>query len=201
MTAHHTVLVVDDEPQMIALLRRTLDDPDYRVLAAGDGEAALRCLEQEPVDLMISDIDMPGMTGVELVARVRQQWPATARWLLTGDASLSTALDAINRGEVQRYFVKPWNPSALRAEVRQAIDRIGELRRIAAADQSLERRARMLEELEREHPGISLVNRDDGVYRLDVSRLSRLVMRVPVLGDALVDDTWAADDSLPKPMR
>lgn len=178
MTAAHTVLLVDDEPRVLEALRRTLRDPAYRVLTASDGREALSLMAAGGVDVLISDIDMPGMSGIELIAEVRRRHPEVIRLLLTGDASLDSALDAINHGEVYRYLVKPWKGAELRQIVADAIARLAELRAASAASLQVSARERMLSELEVEHPGIRMVTLDDGVYWLDATQVDAAAARV-----------------------
>lgn len=166
-----TVLLVDDEPHVLAALRRTLRAPELRVLTAGDAEEALRLLAEGGVDVLVSDIDMPGMSGIELIREVRRRNPEIVRLLLTGDASLESALDAINHGEVYRYLLKPWKAAELRQTLADAIARLHELRAAARAAVQVSAREQMLAELEREHPGIRADTGEGGVYRLDPGRL------------------------------
>jgi two-component system probable response regulator PhcQ len=171
----HTVLFVDDEPEIIDSLRRTLRDESYRILGTTAPADALDILDRESVDLLIADIDMPDINGLELVARVRRTHPEVVRMLLTGDASLESALEAINEGEVHRYLTKPWNKDELRETIRQTLARVDELRRLAAADRLAQGRERILSELEKTHSNIRAVELDDGVYVIDDSRLSVLL--------------------------
>ena len=166
-----TVLLVDDEPHVLAALRRTLRAPELRVLTAGDAAEALRVVAEGQVDVLVSDIDMPGMSGIELIREVRRRYPSIVRLLLTGDASLESALDAINHGEVYRYLLKPWKAAELRQTLADAVARLHELRAAARASTQVSAREQMLAELEREHPGIRTFAIQDGVYRLDAVRL------------------------------
>ena len=179
MTAAYTVLLVDDEPRVLEALRRTLRVPAYRVLTASDGREALSLMAAGGVDVLISDIDMPGMSGIELIEEVRRRHPEVIRLLLTGDASLDTALDAINHGEVYRYLVKPWKGAELRQTVADAIARLAELRAAAAASSQVSARERMLNELEAEYPGIRMLTLDGGVYWLDAAQIDAAAARVP----------------------
>jgi DNA-binding NtrC family response regulator len=181
----HTVLLVDDEPNVLAALRRTLAASHHRLLTTTDPLEALAIIEREPVDVLVADIDMPAMNGVDLVLQVRRTHPGVARILLTGRADLGTAMRGINEGEVFRYLTKPWSRAELLATIDQAIARVEELRRAAAADQQAVRRRLLLEELEREHPGIGAVSADPGApHALDEPRLDALA--------ALVEDPWLA---------
>jgi len=174
-----TLLLVDDELEILNALRRSLSREPYQVLLAVNADEALEILGRESVDLLLTDIDMPGMNGLELVALVRKEYPDTVRMLLTGDASLPSALDAINRGEVHRYLTKPLRQDALRSTLREALERLHELRRQARVDHHAARMASMHAALERAHPGIRDVDRDGDVYMLDREALSDLTARMP----------------------
>ena len=178
MTAAWTILLVDDEPRVLDALRRTLRDSTYQLLTAGDAGEALRLLAAGGVDVLLSDIDMPGMDGVELVKEARRRHPEVIRLLLTGDASLDSALEAINDGEVYRYLVKPWKAAELRQTLADAIARLGELREAARASLRTSARERMLAELESEHPGIREVSLVDGIYWLDAAQVDAAAARV-----------------------
>ena len=117
-----TVLCVDDEPNILAALKRSLRGDGYRVLTAGSGREALDILLSAPVDLVVSDMRMPGMDGAELLEEVHARWPGSIRLLLTGHADTSAAVSAINRGRIFRYLTKPWIDAELRATVRQGLD-------------------------------------------------------------------------------
>lgn len=122
-TVPATILCVDDEPNILASLRRMFRKENYRVLCAGSGADGLGLLEQDAVDIVISDMRMPEMDGVEFLERVRHRWPATLRLLLTGQADVESTIGAINRGEIYRYITKPWNEHALLLVVRDALER------------------------------------------------------------------------------
>ena len=104
-----TILFVDDEPSILSSLRRLFRPIGYQIHLAEGGKAALAILEQVAVDLVISDMRMPEMDGVQFLEQVRQRWPDTVRLLLTGYADISSTIDAVNRGEIYRYIAKPWD--------------------------------------------------------------------------------------------
>lgn len=167
------LLIVDDEIEVIESLRRTLRREPYNVLTATSALTALEMLEERSVDLLLSDIDMPGMDGLELVAEVRQRHPEIVRMVLTGDASLSSVLTAINTGEVHRYFLKPWDNEELRSMLARALARKDELARQAEATLRVGQREKLLEALENAYPGIGTVRRDAGAYLLSLDRLKQ----------------------------
>ena len=118
-----TILCVDDEPNILASLRRLFRQHNYKVLCAGSAAAGLEVLEQEQVDVVISDMRMPEVNGTEFLERVRRRWPNTLRMLLTGYADVESTIGAINRGEIYRYITKPWNEQGMLLVVRDALER------------------------------------------------------------------------------
>lgn len=116
------ILCVDDEPNIVAALRRLFRSSGYQVLTATSGAEALTLLAQEPVNLIFSDMRMPGMDGAELLKRVREEWPQTTRVLLTGYADIKSTVAAINTGEVYRYITKPWDDAEILATARQVFE-------------------------------------------------------------------------------
>ena len=139
VAAQRTVMCVDDEPNILSALRRLFRSSGYRILLAGDGPQALDMLSREPVDLIISDMRMPGMDGAQLLEQVRQRWPETTRVLLTGYADVKSTIAAINRGEIYRYINKPWNDDEMLLMARQAFERHAlqdEKRRLEALTQA-----------------------------------------------------------------
>ena len=133
-----TVLAVDDEPNILAALRRLFRSTGWRVLTAGHAEQALALLAREPVNAVLSDMRMPGMNGVQLLERVSVGWPGTARLLLTGEADLGSTIEAINRGRLHRYVTKPWNDDELVLTLRQ----VAEGQQLEADKQALEQLTR-----------------------------------------------------------
>jgi DNA-binding NtrC family response regulator len=105
------ILVCDDDPEIRAAMRRTLYR--YQVTAVGDAEAALRVLRRHPFHAVISDFDLGGTDGLELLQMVRLLYPDTLRCLVTGNGDVQIAIRAVNEGAVHRYFLKPWDDEQL----------------------------------------------------------------------------------------
>ena len=118
-----TILCVDDEPSILSALRRLFRAHGFQVLAAESGQAGLAILEQETIDLVISDMRMPEMDGVVFLEHVRQRWPDILRLLLTGYADITSIMGAINRGEIYRYIAKPWDDNDIILIVQGALER------------------------------------------------------------------------------
>jgi len=102
------VLFVDDE-----LGNRVVFSQAFRgcfdVLCAGSGEEALQIMDRQPIGVLVTDHRMEGMSGVDLCEKVLERFPTIPRFLVTGFSDRETAIEAINRGGVSRYFAKPWN--------------------------------------------------------------------------------------------
>ncbi|WP_096784914.1 sigma-54 dependent transcriptional regulator [Rhodobacter sp. CZR27] len=112
MTTRPLVLLVDDEPHSLNAMRMALED-DFEVATAAGGEEALRILEDQWVQVIISDQRMPGMTGVEFLAQARERWPETVRIILTGYTDASAMVAAINDAGIHQFLTKPWLPDQL----------------------------------------------------------------------------------------
>jgi len=122
-TGEPTVLLVDDERDILDALARTLRGVGCRFVKATSGAEALAVVDRERIDVVLSDIDMPDMSGLTLISRIRATHPDTVRLILTGVASLDAALRAINDGEVHRFLTKPWESAELRKIVGEALVR------------------------------------------------------------------------------
>lgn len=141
------ILLVDDEPNVLSALRRLLRPKAYTIHTANDGTEALALLEAQTVDLIISDMRMPGMSGAELLAQARARWPNTLRILLTGYAEVSSAIAAINEGGIYRYVSKPWNDEELLKTLHQALELAGLQREKARLEALTARQNEALREL------------------------------------------------------
>ncbi len=169
------ILCVDDDPDMLAAVVRTLRREGHTVLAASSPHEALEILARQAVAVLLSDFEMPEMTGVELAVRARDLQPETVRMMLTGKGTIETAIAGINVGEVFRFLAKPFEPATLRREVAAALEHHREIADIASERLTVYRRRRVREGLEGEHPGITAVPRDDdGAYLLDPDARHRL---------------------------
>ena len=160
-----TVVLVDDDRAVLQAVARILRALDVHVLATEHAYEALDWLATREVAVIVSDFEMPGMNGIELLSTARRQQESTVRVLMTGVRELDTAIDAINRGELFRYVQKPFHSAELRTIVGDALARHRELAMVAADRDQAVRRARCYAELEAAWPGIRTMTRDDvGCY-------------------------------------
>ena len=116
------VLIVEDESNLRLVLGKELERLGYAVQSVSDGEAALRLLEEGAVDVLLSDINMPGMNGIELLRRVRERPNPPEIIMLTGYATVETAVEAMKLGAYD-YLSKPYRIGELDALVRGAIEK------------------------------------------------------------------------------
>src|SRR5713226_8767735 len=103
------VLLVDDEESVREPISKLLEREGYRVYCAESGEAALEILKQDPIQLVISDQNMPGMSGIELLKLIRERHPRVLRIMLTAETDPQVIIRSINDGEVYRFIRKPWD--------------------------------------------------------------------------------------------
>ena len=168
------ILAVDDDPDILTALRRALTPLGIPLILTEDPTEVLGILHEQAISLLISDIDMPQMTGLELMAQVRLEHPDVVRMLLTGRTSFDSAITAINQGEVHRYLNKPFEPAELRKLVQEALARSADLARDSRAGIHAERKRKLLEQLEAEHPGLTKFVRDpEGAYLVSASRAAK----------------------------
>lgn len=128
------VLVADDDPILLRTYARTLTAAGYEVLRANDGAEAAQVLRTESVDVIVSDLDMPGLNGIQLLHEVRKRDLDVPVIIVTGGPSLSTAVKALEAGAL-RYLIKPVENAELLAIVSQAVamHRLARVRREALA--------------------------------------------------------------------
>lgn len=120
MTDKARILFVDDEKRVLNSMRG-LFRREYELYLTCEGSEALRIATENEIDVIVADQRMPGMTGVEVLAKMKEKSPRTIRILLTGYADPSAVEGAINIGEVFRFLSKPCAPKLLRDTLSQAI--------------------------------------------------------------------------------
>jgi len=116
------ILVAEDEANLRLVLQKELERHGYRVQVAPDGEAALRKLEETNVDVLLCDINMPRMDGIELLRRVHERPNPPEVIMLTGQATVETAVEAMKLGAYD-YLTKPYSITELDVRVRQAAEK------------------------------------------------------------------------------
>jgi two-component system NtrC family sensor kinase len=144
-----TLLVVDDDEHVRRALRRVLRRAHCEVVDAPDGTTALEIMERRPVQVVVSDYRMPGISGVEFLRAVKDRWPRVQRVLLTGHADSAAVEEAVNQSEIFRFIWKPWDDGHLLITIQSAIDQYWILDENAHLQALVEERNRDLERLNR----------------------------------------------------
>lgn len=120
----HLLLFVDDEESITKSLQRLFRKEGYEIYTASSGQEGLERLKEvgKSFSLIISDQRMPGMTGAEFLEKAKEIFPQAIRILLTGYSDMDAIVDAVNKGEIHRYFTKPWNDDDLVLQIRQSLE-------------------------------------------------------------------------------
>jgi two-component system NtrC family response regulator len=126
MTRPRTILAIDDDDSLRRVVEYNLAEEGYRVITAADGPSGLEAYQREAVDVVLTDIRMPGMEGIELLARLKAMQPELPVIMLTAFGTIDSAVEAMRLGAFD-YLTKPFSRDQLRASVRKALE-VAELR-------------------------------------------------------------------------
>ena len=119
-----TLLCVDDEKNILNSIKRLLRKQNWRLLTAESGDEALEIMKTHKVQLVMSDMRMPNMSGAELLEQVATNYPETYRILLTGFADMESTIAAVNKGKIHRYMQKPWDNDELVEAIAEGIEKV-----------------------------------------------------------------------------
>ncbi len=119
-TPQHTILAVDDEPHMRRLLEISLRQAGYRALSAGNGREALELIQQQQIDLVVSDLHMPGMNGLQLLEVIRKQYERLPFIMVTAQGEIKTAVEAMKLG-ASDYILRPFELETLEIAIQKAL--------------------------------------------------------------------------------
>jgi DNA-binding response OmpR family regulator len=114
------ILIVDDEPNILFVISQAFQD-EYCVFTAAGGEKALELLRAEKPDFVFLDIKMPGLSGIEVLARIKTTGAAPVVWMLTGNDELDTAMETLRAG-ASGYLTKPFDLAQIRMVVTATFD-------------------------------------------------------------------------------
>ncbi|GAB7025942.1 HD domain-containing phosphohydrolase [Geotalea toluenoxydans] len=130
-----TILFVDDEKVYLDYTCGLFENRGLTVLTASSGIEALQIVNQNIIAVVVADNQMPGMNGLELLAKIKEISPHTVKIMMTGSADLATTLSAINNGEVFRFVVKPWKDTEMVKAVKDGIRRFRILQSLKREDE------------------------------------------------------------------
>nr|MBN2276458.1 response regulator [candidate division Zixibacteria bacterium] len=137
------VLLVDDEIELFESLKNTLERRKMRVVTADSGDKALRILDEIPIDVVVLDVRMPGMDGLEVLKRIKKEMPAIEVILLSGHPSVDDAVNGIKMG-ASEYLMKPTDVQALITAINKVFNRRREALEI--------RQQELIEEIRQRYP-------------------------------------------------
>lgn len=120
-TSNIRVLYLDDEPHNLTAFKASFRR-DFTVFITESVEEARKILRENEIHVIISDQRMPEMTGIQFFESILEEFPGPIRMLLTGYADINAVIDAINKGQVFKYFSKPWDDTDIRDNVIKAYD-------------------------------------------------------------------------------
>ncbi len=118
----HTVLLVDDDTNVLHGLARALRKQPYQIYTARSADEAIGVMKARSIDVIVSDEQMPGMSGSDLLAWTSANCPKVMRIVLTGHATTENAIRAINEGDVFHFFTKPCDEVQLALVIRRALE-------------------------------------------------------------------------------
>jgi len=118
--ARSTVLVIDDEPNILTSVRRALELEDYKVEVAGGGRIGLEKLAEREIDLVLLDVMMPGMNGLDVLPKIREKWPSVVVVMMSGNATIETAVNATKLGAYD-FVEKPLGSDKLLLTIANAL--------------------------------------------------------------------------------
>ncbi|NLA75388.1 MAG: response regulator, partial [Deltaproteobacteria bacterium] len=175
----------DDEENIRNTLKRLLRKEGDSILTAQNGIVGRALLNVNDVHLVISDQRMPDMSGIDFLARVKDEYPDIIRVLLTGYTDIDSITESVNKGQIYKFFLKPWNDQNLKLEIRQCIDQYKLIRqnrklqeKVIEQNRELRRVNEKLEEMVRERTkDLKIQNK-----ALEISQAILEDLPIPVIG-------------------
>jgi DNA-binding NtrC family response regulator len=162
------VLIIDDDQDALDCLDSLLSEEGYEVAKAHGSHEALEIIETYSPEIVLSDYMMPGMCGVELLHKIKEQLPRVVPILLTGHGDLKISIGSINQGEIYRFLLKPWHTDELKMTIRTAFHYHDVLLENERLSNAVKRQSSLLEDIEKKYPGItSIQTEEDGTILLE----------------------------------
>lgn len=118
------VLVADDDPSILEILKLGFRTKGYEVITASDGKSAIQAIEQNRPDLLVLDIEMPHLTGIEVLRHLRKDWPTLPVVIMTAHGTISLAVEAMKEGATE-FITKPFEMEQLLLVIQKALEREG----------------------------------------------------------------------------
>lgn len=186
MASLPTVLFVDDETSILKSLQRLLQDEPWSCHYVASAAEALDFLESQTVDLVVSDVQMAGMNGLALLAKVRKLYPGTVRLFLTAFSRQEDVAQALSNGDVQQIIPKPWIDQELKEVIRSALRQSAQQKRHSPRLQLLINSLPLLPNLPDNYTQARSCFSDDEV---DIEKLAKIISQDVSISTALLH--WA----------
>lgn len=203
-TSRYRILLVDDEPNVLAALRRVFRQENYEIVCCQDPADALKRLEDESFHIVISDYMMPGTNGGEVLRQARAVQPNTIRIMLTGHADVNAVVGAVKTGAVYKFILKPWNDDDLRVTVALALEQYDLKQKNTTLTRENRSKSDEIEKLAK----FSVTNRSQLAMMLnkhgllnvqqvqELARLQQNLQRRDAMIKLIVDRGWAAEKAI-----
>ncbi|MDY6903247.1 MAG: response regulator [Thermodesulfobacteriota bacterium] len=180
-----TILFVDDDASILSAIKRLLRKEDLQLLTATSGADALHLMRKNDIQVVVSDQRMAEMSGIELLSRVKEEYPDVVRIILTGYTEVDTITEAVNTGQIYRFLLKPWNDENLKLEIEKAFEQYALLLRNKQLAEAVKKRNDELREIN-DHLEEKVAQRTRELevrnQALEVSRLIYDNIPLPVVG-------------------
>ncbi len=179
------VVFVDDDELVLKAITRLFQFQPYQAVTFKDPAHALDFLRENPVQVLVSDLRMPEMDGLQLLRRAQEERPEVVRVVLSAYSDRESLLDAINNGNIYRYILKPWDAVELISVVRQSVDLYNlrrENQRLAEALRSISVKEVVGDDVSREPRGMTLLQRYGAYVASELSGPVAAFERVASLG-------------------
>lgn len=160
----HSLLIVDDEKSFLNSIARALRKEPYSLELASNGTSALQILKEKHISIMVTDLKMPGMDGLELLHQVRTHYPHVLTIMLTAIQDLGVAMHAINEIGVYKFFLKPLELNLFKISIQRAMETLDLRNDNDHLLKQVKTRDFIIGNFERQFPGILTVQRDSEGY-------------------------------------
>ncbi|MBS3906252.1 MAG: sigma-54-dependent Fis family transcriptional regulator, partial [Syntrophaceae bacterium] len=117
------ILIVDDTPNTLEVLQRNLTSQGYQTFIASHAAEAIKILDVTPIDLVVTDFKMPGVSGLDLIRHVRENFKKTEVMMITGYPTVEGAVEAVKKG-AEEYLVKPFTDEELLSAISRTLDKL-----------------------------------------------------------------------------
>ncbi len=157
----YSLLIVDDDENLLQSMKRALRKEPYNLYFTAGAGQALEQISAASMDMVISDYQMPGMNGLELLQKIKESYPEILTIMMTGVEDVNIAVKAINDAGVYKFIIKPWSNEDLKITIRRAFESLAVVRERDMLLQKMKTRDAALRKLESNYPGITKVIRDE----------------------------------------